>query len=311
MNYLGIEIGGTKIQLRAENELGDLLWQERFKALPTATQIRHQVEKIIRVHGSDVSLDAVGIGFGGPINRQTGRVSQSFHVDDWHDFMLTDWLETITNCPVFADNDANVAALGEACRGAGQCHRHVYYVTIGSGVGSGYIRDGAIQHGRPPGEWEIGHLRLDHRGTSLQSVASGWGIDERIRQQAANYPTSILTQVVRDDPGFEARHLGKALELNDAFAGTILGETVRALAWAFSHVIHLVHPDVLVLGGGVTGLGERFRIAIEQALPAYVIMAFQPLPPVLLSGLGEQVVPIGAIELAKQYEQRSTLKYDN
>ena len=300
MNYLGLEIGGTKIQLRAENEQGELLWQERFAAGSNARQIRQQIERIIRQRGPDAPLHAVGVGFGGPINYQTGRISQSFHVEGWQEFGLTHWLKTRLDCPVYADNDANVAALGEALRGVGHPFQQVYYVTIGSGVGSGYVRDGAILHGRPPGEWEIGHLRLDQQGTSLQSVASGWGIDERIRRQAVHHPASTLARQASRDPGFEARHLGFALDQHDAFAGHILAETVRALAWALSHVIHLVHPQVLVLGGGVTGLGERFRLAIEQSLSAYVMPSFQPLPPLLLSGLGEQVVPIGAIELAKQ-----------
>ncbi|GAB3766861.1 ROK family protein [Spirosoma pomorum] len=299
MNYLGIEIGGTKIQVRAEDDRGQLLALERFNAYPTAVQIRQQLTDVIQQIRQQIQLDAVGIGFGGPVDYRTGQICQSFHVDGWHDFSLTDWLQEITQCPVYADNDANVAALGEAMRGAGRSHQQVYYVTVGSGVGSGYVRMGEVIHGRTPGEWEIGHLRLDLTGTTLQDVASGWGVDERIRQALPKNPDSVLSQAVQQDPGHEARHLGAALDQGDAFAEQILAGTVQPLAWAFSHVMHLVHPDVLILGGGVSNLGERFRQAIEEQITHYVMPAFHPLPPILLSELGEQVVPIGAIEWAK------------
>lgn len=299
MNYLGIEIGGTKIQVRAEDECGQLLALERFNAYPTAAQIRQQLTDVIQQFQQQIRFDAVGVGFGGPVDYRTGQICQSFHVDGWHEFSLTDWLSNLTNCPVYADNDANVATLGEAMRGAGRSYEQVYYVTIGSGVGSGYVRTGEVIHGRTPGEWEIGHLQLDPAGTTLQAVASGWGVDERIRQALPHFPDSILSQAAQQDPGHEARHLGAALAQGDAFAEQILADTVQPLAWAFSHVMHLVHPDVLILGGGVTNLGECLRQAIEERVARYVMPAFHPLPPILLSELGEQVVPIGAIEWAK------------
>lgn len=304
MNYLGIEIGGTKIQVRAENERGQLLALERFNASSTADQIRQQLTDVIQQFRQQIKFDAAGVGFGGPVDYRTGQICQSFHVDGWHQFSLTNWLRDITQCPVYADNDANVATLGEAMRGAGRFYQQVYYVTIGSGVGSGYVRTGEVIHGRTPGEWEIGHLQLDPAGTTLQSVASGWGVDERIRLALPLHPDSVLSQAVQQDPGHEARHLGAALAGGDAFAEQILADTVQPLAWAFSHVMHLVHPDVLILGGGVTNLGERLRSAIEQRVTQYVMPAFHPLPPILLSELGEQVVPIGAIEWAKYNVKR-------
>jgi len=299
MNYLGIEIGGTKIQVRVEDEHKTLLDLVRFEAPPTADQIRQQLAQVIGQLQQHKPFEAAGVGFGGPIDYRTGQIWQSFHVGGWHHFPLTDWLQELIHCPVYADNDANIAALGEALRGAGRPYDQVYYVTEGSGVGSGYVRAGEIIHGQIPGEWELGHLRIDTNGTPLQDVASGWGIDQRIRQGLADNPNSVLTSLAQRDSGHEARHLTQALDQHDPFAQQIFTDTDQPLAWAFSHVMHLVHPQVLILGGGVSKLGERFRQAIEAQTTKFVIDAFQPLPPILLAELGEQVVPIGAIEWAK------------
>ena len=83
--------------------------------------------------------------------------------------------------PVAVDNDANVAALGEATRGAGVGSDPVFYATLGSGAGGGLISRGDIYHGAPPGEAEFGHLRLD-RDTTVESRCSGWAVDDRIRR---------------------------------------------------------------------------------------------------------------------------------
>ncbi len=72
------------------------------------------------------------------------------------------------------------------------------------------------------------------------------------------------------------------------------------IAFALSHVVHLFHPDVLVIGGGLSLLGSHLQQPVAQQLPRYVMHAFLPPPPVYIAALGEQVVPIGAIELAKR-----------
>jgi glucokinase len=83
-------------------------------------------------------------------------------------------LESIASVPVFIDNDANVAALGEATHGAGKEHEVVLYITLGSGVGGGLVIHQKIYHGAIPGELEIGHIQMDRAGTTLQSRCSGW-----------------------------------------------------------------------------------------------------------------------------------------
>jgi glucokinase len=168
-----------------------------------------------------------------------------------------------------------------------------FYVTLGSGVGGGLVVDGHIYHGAAPGESEIGHLRLDAAGTIVEHRCSGWAVDRKIRQRTK--PGSVLAGLIGSTAGGEARHLARALELKDATAQEILTETARDLAFALSHVVHLFHPAVIVLGGGLSLMGEPLRRAVAGALPGFVMEVFHPGPEVRLAALGEDAVPMGCL----------------
>jgi len=197
------------------------------------------------------------------------------------------------------DNDANAAALGEATRGAGAGFNPVFYVTLGSGVGGGLVVDGKIYHGASPGEAEIGHVKLDRSGTTLESQCSGWALDAKIRTLRAREPESALARLIGETVGGEAKHLGVALQQGDAAANRLLRELAEDLAFGLSHVAHLFHPQIIILGGGLAGVGEPLRAAVARAMGGFIMEAFAPGPRVALSALGEDAVPVGALELAR------------
>lgn len=242
---------------------------------------------------------AVGVGFGGPVDWRTGKICRSHQIEGWSAFDLGGWLQKLTGAPVFVDNDANVGALGEATHGAGIGFDPVFYVTLGSGVGGGLVVRGAIYHGATPGESEIGHLRLDRQGTIVESRCSGWAVDARIRESKTLAPESVLGRLAAEAPGNEAKHLAAALRQGDAGSLRILRETAEDLAFGLSHVVHLFHPQVIVLGGGLSATGEPLRAAVETSLRGFVMDAFAPGPKVVLASLREDAVPIGALVLAQ------------
>jgi glucokinase len=233
------------------------------------------------------------------VDWRTGKICCSHHVEGWSEFHLGEWLHKLTGAPVIVDNDANTAALGEAARGAGIGCNPVFYVTLGSGVGGGLIVNGSIYHGATPGEAEIGHLRLDKQGTILETRCSGWAVDAKIRQLRSNGEQSLLWDLIGNSMGGEAKHLGAALEKRDGLALRILTETVEDLAFGLSHVTHLFHPEMIVVGGGLSLLGEQLRRELERALPKFTMEAFAPGPAVRLAGLGEDSVPVGACVAAQ------------
>lgn len=300
-HFLGIEIGGTKLQLVVGDATSAIRRRWRFEVdhASGGEGIRSQIGMVLPEILSGTKIAAAGVGFGGPVDWATGRTCCSHQIRGWDDFPLGDWLEQQLNRPVQVDNDANVAALGEARHGAGRGSNPVFYVTLGSGVGGGSVVDGRIYHGAKPGESEIGHLRLDRNGTIVESRCSGWAVDRRIRNATENEPHGLLARLVGAQQGGEARHLGPALEHDDAMAREILAETAEDLAFALSHVTHLLHPEVIVLGGGLSLIGEPLREAVAAALNRFVMHAFAPGPRVALAELREDAVPVGALELAQ------------
>src|SRR5438093_4999167 len=244
-NLHGIEIGGTKLQVVTGDAAGAILERRSFtvERAEGAAGIRRQIEEGLLALARDGEPKAVGVGFGGPVDWKTGRICRSHHIEGWSEFDLAAWLQELTGAPVFVDNDANVAALGEARRGAGVGFNPVFYVTLGSGVGGGLVVGDAIYHGATPGEAEIGHVRVDRRGTTVESRCSGWAVDAKIRALAKKQPSGVLAKLVGDKPGAEAKHLAAALKQGDAAASRILEETAADLAFALSHVVHLFHPQ--------------------------------------------------------------------
>jgi glucokinase len=297
---IGIEIGGTKLQLVRGDENGNIHERLKLVVIPAegAGGIRQQIKdalpKLIRTS----RVAAVGVGFGGPVDWKVGKICRSHQIEGWSEFDLAAWLREITGVPARVDNDANVAALGEARRGAGRGSNPVFYVTLGSGVGGGLVVDGKIYHGAAPGEAEIGHVRLDRQGTIVESRCSGWAVDARIRDLKTSEPGSLLCKMPDFGQGGEAKHLSAALKQGDVPAQRILQEIAQDLAFGLSHVVHLFHPQVIFLGGGLSGVGEPLRAAVEEALSVFLMRAFAPGPRIALVALGEDAVPTGALILA-------------
>jgi glucokinase len=299
--FLGIEIGGTKLQVVAGNDAGQILQRHRYTINPNngAEEIHANIAAAIRQLKSH-DPKAIGVGFGGPVNHITGKIWTSYHVSGWSGFDLKKWLENISGIPAIIENDANVAALSEAFIGAGKNLTNVFYVTIGSGVGGGLVIEKKIYHGALPGETEFGHVRLDRSGRTVQDSCSGWAINEKIKQIVAENPRSFLAGVVKKYPAAEAKALAEGLDKLDAHSINLFNQTVDDLSFGLSHVVHLIHPDIIILGGGFSLIGESLRTLVKSSLQRYIMDAFQPGPAIELSSLKEDAVPVGALILAAQ-----------
>jgi glucokinase len=299
---LGIEIGGTKLQLAVGDSCG--LIQQRIRLsvdrAAGAEGIRSQIAAALPELITRGNPSAIGVGYGGPVEWRTGKIACSHHIAGWNDFPLAAWLSEISGLPAFVENDANTAALGEALFGAGKGADPVLWMNSGSGVGGGLITEGRIYHGAPPGEVELGHLRLERSGTITEDLCSGWTLDRMVREAAAGAPDSPLARELSGwtTEGGEARALGPALAKGDSLALSILQEIADSMAYALSHAVHLLHPEVIVLGGGVALLGEPLRARIAAALPHWLMDAFHPGPAIRLAALMEDAVLIGALAVA-------------
>src|SRR5579884_3777561 len=295
--YLGIEIGGTKLQLGVGPDDGKLrgLWRGTVDVAAGPEGIRRQivvaVPELLAKAGTERSdLRGVGIGFGGPIDDATRTVIKSHQIEGWDDFPLADWVSDVVGLPAALGNDADVAGLAEALHGAGKGLSPIFYVTIGSGIGGGFIIDGEIYRGVGRGAAEIGHLvllELNEPSIVLETVASGWGIARRFTEHYNRAVTADAAATLVRSGDLEARRL-----LNDCW---------EWLAAAFRHVITLLCPRRIVIGGGVSLMGEDLLFApLRRMVAERVFKPFAGLTDIVPAALGEEVVVHGAVALARK-----------
>lgn len=300
-SLLSIEIGGTKLQLFVGNLNGEIYKKYRYEvgSQKKASIILSLIQETISKELCDCKVEAIGVGFGGPVNIKTGEIVNSYQVDGWSGFNIGQWLHGLISAPVFIENDANLAAYAEARYGAGRDSCRVFYNTIGSGCGGGFVCNGSIYHGSKNGEFEFGHIKLRDSSQSIESQCSGWAVDKRIREAVGQFPNSKLANLVENTTSCESKYLASALEAKCDVANTIFMELVDNLALGYSHVVHLVNPEKIVIGGGLSLMGEILRSSIETALSKYLLDVFTPGPKICLAELGEDVVGVGAMLLAK------------
>jgi glucokinase len=306
--YLGIEIGGTKLQLGVGPGDGTLvgLWRGNVDLAAGGPGIRRQIlaavpELLAPAHVERKQLRGVAVGFGGPVDDATRRTITSHQVAGWDDFPLADWLTESLNMPAVLGNDADLAGLAEALLGAGHELSPVFYVTLGSGVGGGLVIDGKIFRGSGRGAAEIGHLEVaspDGERMILEKVASGWGIADGARRRLER-GEGLDSLVMRNAGGraadVTATHVGDAARLGDDFALAVLGRAIDALAEAVCHVVALTCPRRIVIGGGVSLLGEQLLFEpLRQRVAARVFRPFAGLSDIVPAAFGETVVVHGS-----------------
>ena len=315
MNYLGIEIGGTKLQLGVGAGDGVLagLWRGPVDVAAGPEGIRRQivnaVPELLARSGIDRGqLRGAGIGFGGPVDDATHTVIKSHQIEGWDNFPLADWVSDIVGLPAVLGNDADVAGLAEALHGAGKGLSPIFYITIGSGIGGGFIVNGEIFRGVGRGAAEIGHLRIHYHGCeqTLEQLASGWGMEEHVR--------NVLQWDQHRGPAFEqfkgqrpiaAELIAEAAEQGDALCHDALVVAQDALAEAVCHVIALLCPRRIVIGGGVSLVGEKMLFApLRRRVAEVVFRPFAGLTDIVPAALGEEVVVHGALALARRHLQK-------
>jgi glucokinase len=315
---LGIEIGGTKLQLALGDADGSLRLVERLTVRPEggAEAIRRQIigtfaRLLDRAGAVREDVRAAGIGFGGPVDAPRGACVGSNQVAGWEAFPLAEWAQEALGVPrVVVANDSDAAALAEAQLGAGRGISPLLYVNSGSGVGGGLVVDGRLYPGNGLGAIEIGHLILDGfpprangAPRTLESLASGWAIALAAAERLLGMetPTGPLTELVgRNDPGrVTAERVARAAAAGDPVARAVLRRATTAMGHALAHAVTLLGPRRVVLGGGVSLMPAPLWLdPIRAELDNRVFPAFRGTFDVVCANLGEMVVVQGALCLA-------------
>lgn len=317
---LGIEIGGTKLQLGLGRGDGKIAALERRVIVPDdgAEGVRAQIADAINplldhagLTSGPRAIGAAGIGFGGPVDSEKGVVTTSHQVSGWDKFPLAGWLGRELGIDrVVLQNDADTAGLAEARFGSGQGVSPVLYVTIGSGIGGGLILNGKIYRGSGAGAIEIGHLWVNDRQdadlgvVSLEKAASGWAIAAAAREFAESAlgrrDWSVLGRAGGDTKAITTKDVADAAAEGDSEALILLDNATTALAHGLGQAVTLLAPRRIILGGGVSLIGEDLWFApIRRKLDACVFAPFRGTFDVVPAMLGESVVVQGALALAR------------
>jgi len=313
--FLGIEIGGTKLQLGLGRGDGVItaLWRGTVNPTEGSEGIRKQivaaVPELLKKANSDRGLlRGVGIGFGGPTDDAMQAVIKSHHIAGWDNFPLASWVSDLVGVPAALCNDADVAGLAEALFGAGKGLSPIFYITVGTGVGGGLIIGGQIYRGVGKGAAEIGHLRpvypLSHgsgHNEILEHYAAGWGVARAATDLArSGADLSGIRRVAGDGP-ITGKIIADAARAGDAVAAGILDEAVQALAEGICSVVKLLCPRRIIIGGGLSLIGEElwFR-PIRKYVADRGMAALTGFTDIVPAALGEEVVVHGALALARQ-----------
>jgi glucokinase len=283
---LGVDIGGTKIAVGIVDRSGKILAQGRTPMVANGTP-EAALDAVVSaidsmLSPSSVDIDGIGICAPGPLDPTSGIVLNPPNLPCWRNFPLAEKIRAKYSVPVKVDNDANAAALAETLWGAAQGYRYVFYATIGTGIGTGIVFDGAIYHGSTGSAGEGGHVSIDYRGPvcgcgkrgCIEILAAGPAIGARARAKITAEPSrgkTILDLVRGDVSSITSQHVGQAFESGDPLARDVLEETVRLLTIWLGNIVDLLDPDVIVVGGGVAAMLRSFFEEIKRGLPDWCV----------------------------------------
>lgn len=322
--YLGVDVGGTKVQASLVRESGEIVGREKCptprKGGPerVVAAIEKCMDDMVRKGGvSPDDLTAIGIAVPGVVDPDCGLVVVAPNmrltgVD------LGSLLEARFKAPIVIGNDGNFGALGETWLGSARGAQSALYICVGTGIGSGFVQRGRLWRGDREAAGEIGHMIMHLGGPKcgcgsqgcFEALASRTAIERDIRQAIAAGGTSVLTELAGGDLSIiRSGMIRKALEVEDELVTGVMHRAAEVLGYACINIRHLIDPEAIVLGGGVVEACSDFIMPIVEN-----IVGLDPLPGareggrVLLSALGDDAVVLGAVAAARKRVRRSPFK---
>ncbi len=307
MYCFGIDVGGTTVKCGLFQIDGTLVekWEIPTRTEDKGEHILPDVAETILSKMSEKAIDkkdvaGVGIGIPGPINSD-GVVCCAVNLH-WGYKEVAKELGGLTGLPAKAGNDANVAALGEAWKGAAAGARNVILVTLGTGVGGGIIVEGRIVAGHHGAGGEIGHANICHEETEscncgnqgcLEQYASATGIVRLAKKVLAS---SQEESVLRNKEALEAKDVLDAFKAGDSLACRVMDEVGEKLGGALAVFATVVDPEAIVIGGGVSKAGQPLIDCIQKHYKKYAFSLCKDVP-MAIASLGNDAGIYGAAKM--------------
>ena len=293
MGNLGIDIGGTFIKYVYKDEEGEKKGKEYVRDIIQKNDLDGFLEKVLKII-KKFNPEKVGIAVAGLVDKKEGVITESPNLKILNNFPLKSKLENLTNIPVFIENDANLAALGEWKYGAGKGKDISICLTLGTGLGGGAVLNGQLLSGVSGSAMEIGHITIVKDGRQchcgrhgcLEAYVSSYGLERIYFLKTDKYKDSGEI-ILEANEGKE-----DAMESLEEFS--------EYLAVGLMNITHIFNPDVIILSGGII---ENYPLIKDMSLSYLKHFAFN-LPfrdlELKVAELGEFSGAYGALELTQQ-----------
>lgn len=319
--YLGVDIGGTKIQVSLVEGPGTVVGRERVStprdggSEKVVAELERAMEAVVNAKGLRFrDLTAIGVAVPGVVDPDAGRVVVTPNMD-LDGLAIGKHLEDRCKVPVALGNDCNLGALGEAWLGSARNADSMMSILVGTGIGGGFVRDGELWRGAREAAGEIGHITMQIGGPRcgcgnygcFEALASRSAIERDLRAGVAAGRRTVLTEILQGDLSIiRSGALRDALAAGDELVTEVMRHASEVLGHACLTVRHLIDPQIIVLGGGVIGACSHFVLPIVEG-----IISGDQLPGardgghVFLSALGDDAVVLGAVALARIHVGRN------
>jgi glucokinase len=309
VELIGIDVGGTKVSSASlrDGVLGEPVIR-RTEATEPLALIDEIVQAVEALRTPDTA--AVGVGVPSVVEFATGLVKSSVNVN-MAEVPLRTTLHDRLGIPVFVDNDATCAALGEAYEGDRITVRDLVMITVGTGIGGGLVIGGRIYRGATGAAGEIGHTlvaaALAHgapaagrfpQAGSLEAVAAGRALDALAREAAIADPDSTLGRLRVTDPELNGIDVVKAAHAGDKQSAGLIRVLGERLGIGIANAINVFDPEEVVIGGGVTTAGELLLEPARETARRFVLPGVGERTEIRLSRHGPKAGVLGAALLA-------------
>jgi len=311
--YAGIDLGGTKILAVILNEQGEVVRREETATLAvegSEAVIGRMITLIKDSLTPAQQLASIGVATAGTLNAEEGIVAYASNLG-WNEVPLGKRLEEEFGVPVNLENDANAAAYGEWAAGAGKGTKNCVYVTVSTGIGAGIVSSGKLIRGRDNSAGELGHITVDLNGPRcacgnvgcLELYSSGTAIARRAGQLAAEFPEKGAMMLSKaGGEALTSRHVAEAAAEGDELAGRVLREAGLALGNGMVSIIHVMNPEVIVIGGGAANIGAPLLDPMKEAIADRGISSMASGVRFVSPTLGKEAGAIGAALLHRSEE---------
>ena len=305
---LGIDIGASHVSVAITDLRGKLLfWKEERFAVREDSEGTYELinnlcnECLTSLKFGYDKLLSIGVSVPSPVDPIHPEYLSETIIPAWHGKSGLQKLREKYNVPVYMDNDANLGALAEHWWGAGRDVNDLIYIKISNGIGAGYIFGGKLYRGSKGIAGEMSHMPIDPNGRlcgcglrgCLATVLSAWALEERVRTLSTLYPNSTLI-----NGNFSIIEIENAALDGDALAIQVVKEAVNYLTTAITSLVNLFNPNVIILGGSLSRLGDLVINPIQEKMDKCVLVSNLSKTELRISELGSKGIAIGAATLA-------------